>query len=238
MKKIFFNVTACICAGLLFVGCNKDDEDDVVEGGSSPFDGVIVATNIVNAPSNSQVDVLKAFVSNGRRDDEYREYEIASASYKDGGFTLTLPATIPDQYLLLPDQYLLYVDCLFDGVIISDMNAKLTVIEEGEVDAFKDGNSVGCFAHYYYSRKDDYRIEGDEDVYVMYFYVDRDVSITGTGTGTGTNGTVKFELFLKRGWNIAWIITHYYAANTRSEICTTSTGPSSRLKWHYYDVNY
>ncbi|GHT41882.1 hypothetical protein AGMMS49965_12410 [Bacteroidia bacterium] len=229
MKKIFFNVTACICAGLLFAGCNKED-DDVVEGGSSPFDGVIVATNIVDAPSNSQVDVVKAFVRYADDDGEYgyREYEIASAPYKDGGFTLTLPATIPDQYLY-------YVGDTFGSpeIIISDMNAKLAAISNKEVDAFKDGNHVGSFAHSYSrEEKPGYLSEGDESVAVIYIYVDRNVSITKTETTT--NGTSKIELFLKRGWNIVWEIEHY-AANTSSESLTTSTGPSSRLKWHYHD---
>ena len=142
---------------------------------------------------------------------------IAKAPYNNGSFKIRLPKTI-DQSLLWPvSEYMEE-----EGITISDMNAKVCLIESFEAyknDEYFDGLMQAAF--------------GLQMAYVEYLFADRDVNIIGTAIGEldGIDAEipVDFDVKLKKGWN---------AVYTSISILTlsgsvTTTKPSTNIEWMF-----
>ncbi|GHT44355.1 hypothetical protein AGMMS49965_19820 [Bacteroidia bacterium] len=222
MKKIFFNVTACICAGLLFAGCNKGS-------GGSGFDGVIQATAVSLPPGLTadevDIDEVKVVVHRENGKDE----DIASGVYDKGRFILNLPLIVQDKYLSP------ITDGLSGGVKVSDVDAKLC--GRDEILAYKGENQVGelCYVkEVYYNNEDDPFAEYEG---MVFWYVDRDVNITGSyseigGDDNNITESIKYNLSLKKGWNKVYYKQSGDKANNTVSAEITSTELSG-LTWYY-----
>ncbi|WP_226995343.1 hypothetical protein, partial [Candidatus Symbiothrix dinenymphae] len=84
-KNVFLLAAMAVSAG--FVGCNKeeDEENGVGVDGSIKADGSLEITASNVSTGAVEVDSVKVVVWSN---EDQKEYIIASAPYKDGGFTL------------------------------------------------------------------------------------------------------------------------------------------------------
>ncbi|GHT24190.1 hypothetical protein AGMMS4957_16800 [Bacteroidia bacterium] len=220
MKKIFFNVTACICAGLLFAGCNKEDDEDVNNSGGSGFDGVIKAT-AVNLPPGltaDEVDIDEVRVVFHSREDYNDEYVVRSG-YDNGRFILNLPLIVQDKYLSTT------AEGLSGNVKASDVNAKGCSVKS--IEAYKGENEVGELV--YYKADDEDPNAAAEVETIWYMYVDRDVNITGSTIDDHFIAkNVKYSLSLKRGWNKVYLKLEKTGTTSLETLRTEPSG----LTWH------
>jgi hypothetical protein len=142
---------------------------------------------------------------------------LASAAYINGGFTLTLPATVSNQYLTP------FMEETPDGIYCSDVNVKTS--NSLQVNAYKNGATV-YRGFLYDDGNHDYRYDG---VRADFLYADRDADITGT-VSEG-NVTLSCSVHFKRGWNIMYEVVTNSGNNVRY-----TTSLQSGLGW-YFDEN-
>ncbi len=175
MKKYFLNAAClCLCAGLAFTSCDKDDESPETNS-INP----IVAT-VVDG-SSYDPDRVEGYLGNSLN-------PLATAPYSNGGFTLTLPETVDDEYL---QKQLVE---LADEFTVSDTNAKTNYLQ---IYGYKSNNIMGEFR--YMNPSTSMKIEAH------YMYSDRDVSVTGSRLMYDDENLV-YDLYLKAGWNIVYMI--------------------------------
>ncbi len=230
MKK-FKNVflLAAMAVSAVFVGCDKENDpsnDDPSDpsGGLTPptvfddqgltssvFDGKIQAT-VENAPSNAQVDSVRAIVrytDSAKATNGYTVYHVlAAGKYENGSFTLNLPGTIPEQLILFS-----VADIPVGMTISSDANAKMTEIDMLYwFDAYKDGKSVGAF---YYG--DEHWAKG---IFLSFVYATGNISVKGS------SGVLICDMRFGKGWN------KLYNIHTEQNGEITTTKPSG-LKWYF-----
>ncbi len=229
MKK-FKNVflLAAMAVSAVFVGCDKENDpsnDDPSDpsGGLTPptvfddqgltssvFDGKIQATVAGGDSLNSKIDFVKAFV----RVHGANDYEVASAPYSNGGFTLNLPETVPILGGYEPQE----------GITVSDTTVKST--EVTGIRAYKGATEVGTFHYYYYE-------SADFASGATFVYADKNVSITGSFLHD--NEVVTYNrISLKRGWNKVY--GKMSKKTTPQTLEFTSTEPSG-LKWIFLPNN-
>ena len=188
-----------LCATFL-VSCEKDNDINENEGSASK----IVATNVING--SSQIATVKTIIWHG---DDYEDYDvIAQASYKNNGFTMELPASLPAK-CLLPIMYLVSSDYEGAEQLISDRTVKGNTLW-----GFRAYNSndeyLGFLQYSAYSEDYDW-------CEAIWFYVDKDVTVLEQ-RGDNVN------LNLKKGWNICY----------NSDVFFTSKKPSGfNLKWEF-----
>jgi len=232
MKRKFFKLGLFLTLGLtttVFYSCEKNDNGDESSNVSK-----IIATNVVNG--SPEIVTVKAEVSwyNGNN---YEYYTIAEAPYKDNGFTLELPATVPAQYL---DSIMENGDEVFiKGITVSDKTVIGTSFEC--FDAYdKNDDSIGGL---YYLSVDD-NGNGSE---AWWFYVDKEVTINGQNKQEYEDfNEVDISIFnnltLKKGWNIIYLtVTHVYNQSTQIDTYTNTFSnqkPSGvTLKWYFDSFN-
>jgi len=212
MKKLLKKLALLplFCGLVLTSACSNDDEN----GNDIPtswFDGTITAT-VVNG--NDYNDLIRRIVALCVENNE----EIASGTWLNGGFSITLPATLPNDML-----FSLYEEA-GAGVIISNRDAK--IIETVAFLAFdSEGHNVGVL------------IYGDLEIMVAFTYADRDVTVTGgfTNDDFGFSFSVTHNVSLKRGWNKVFGTER--TTETGIEV-STSTQPINGLRWHFVEENY
>ena len=199
------SVAGAIClAGLtVFSGCNKDDDSSGSGDGNGGNASKITATNVIN--SSSRIVTVKA------EDYWYSDYDvIAQAPYKNNGFTLELPATMAAKYLEPIE--------VEEGVTVSDRNAKYYELEE--FSGFdKDDETIG----YFY-------LGDEDDSNVSWLYVDRDVTVKGEYNYE--DYTEKYDVKLKKGWNVVYVIITESYSKGKS---VTSQKPSGINPQWYFD---
>jgi hypothetical protein len=174
MKCNFF-ITAFVglFTVIAFNSCIKGDNNN--NSGSADN---IVAVRVKNGDDlNRVIDVVKALIGNDREDGGGNRHVVASAPYKDGGFTLKLSASIDDQYLGK------FADNMPKNIQLSDSDAK-----GGSVHLYAYKSEIGAGEFYH----------GTADWKGYLMYADRDVSMTGAA------GTKEYDLHLKRGWNMVY----------------------------------
>lgn len=196
-----------------FTACNKDDDD----GDSSTVGSKITAT--VSGVGSGQVDTVVLYYS------AHATYElIAKAAFKNNGFTMELPETLPSRYLetLKND--------MPAGVAISDASAKGCF--NTSIRALKNDSFVGDIEYLNFSGKEeDYKTGA---AYVELVFVDRDVTITGTDTND--DYTQQYNCNLKKGWN--YIADVYKGEDSnKKDIYEATTSLPGGLKW-YFSSNY
>jgi hypothetical protein len=225
MKRTHFWKMALI--GLIAVtticSCNKENDNGDGNDNGVIKNNVITAVVDSGASYNAIIDSVKASVYFANSDDSY--VAIARAPYVNGGFTLTLPASLNNQYLRLFSQ-----NFSSSGITISDANAMGTLTSLQAYKTNENGQERLTGAFYY--------LVNDWKSTWMY-YADRDVNITGSQTdyyGSYTY-TKKYDLHLKKGWNMCYVKnTENIDENTHeieSEI-TTQT-PQGVGKWYFDD---
>ena len=166
-------------------------------GGGSSNASVINVTNVVG--SVSSIAMVKAL-------ERASKDEIASAEYKNNGFKLNLPTTMPSKYLKLVSEYFSIPQSL-----VSDNTAKLASID---VSAYNSaGNKIGSFILEY--RGADYYVSAH------YYYVDKNVTIQGTHI-------IPWNCTFKKGWNVM-----YEIARSGGGEFTTQKPAGANLEWHY-----
>jgi len=124
-------IAICLAGIAMFSDCSKPDpEPDVCEPEPNLTNLLEINATNVNG-SSSDIATVTVF--------KWKEEEIASVEYKDGGFKLNLPVTLPDKYLS---------PAWFEGAIISDKEAQICKIDE-----FLAYNSIGerIGQFYYYA---------------------------------------------------------------------------------------
>ena len=183
LKKFFLTFLA---TSIFAIGYSQNGEVDLE---TNTFDGTITA-DVVNGNDYNTI-ISKVEVVSGHAEID----PIAEGDYQDGGFTLTLPSTFDDQYLM--DITELFFDENPENFVISDESARTLPLFDENFKAYnEDGELVGNFI--YVNEDDDGAL-----TYAAFFYVDRDVDITGTVDFDPDIYT--FSMSLKEGWNIVYI---------------------------------
>ena len=203
---------------IVFNGCDKDNNDnggDDGNGGTGGSGFKITATNVING--STLVTTVKALA-----DDD----AIAQAPYKNNGFTLELPETVPSKYLEL------IAEELPDGVTISNENLKILYLYD-IVGYDEDEDEIGFF----------YLVEENEDseYYTSWMYADSNATIKGEDKDTDGDDEYieKYDFNLKKGWNVVYeIYTESYNDSTEKGVYTstfTSQKPSGvTFTWNFY----
>ena len=229
MKKRFLNFGLFLTLGLttaVFNSCDKDDDNDGSTNGDNA--SKITATNVING--STQIKTVKALVY-WESDDDYGSDAIAQAPYQNNGFTLELPATLGAKYLETLD-----ADDL-EGITVSDKNFKSYSLDD--LSGYnEDDDEVGYF---YLEEEND-----DSEHYTSWIYVDRDVTIKGENNEIDEEYDEeyieKYDLTLKKGWNIVYGSDTESYENGRDVYSYTmsSKKPSGvNYTWNFYgDYDY
>jgi len=201
VKSFFFTaILAVMCAGL-----NSCDPPERPDGENPP--NVIEAKNVIGNTDN--VDSVKAMIYDFENE---KEYVISSTKFENGGFKLTLPSTVlylnPISFMFDPDE-----------VIISNMEAKHTILGSGSIGGFDvAGEHIGEFSFY---PVDNYNLWS----ILYYVYLDRDCTIK-----TPSNyDEYTVDCSFKKGWNVL------YLYESDNPIYTTTKPSEVNLKWYYYE---
>ena len=212
MKKVFFTLAVFVCTATFFAACNKDeDEGSAVTINATVDDG---------ASYNSSIDEVKAVISHG----DTVIFVVASGSYTNGGFSLTLPKSIDGKHLEPMDTD------IPEGVTTSNLQVKGCGVN---LYGYKSGEVVGMFQN---GKNDDVTYTAAES----YIFVDGNTSISGSSSETsdlmGMPITIKtsYNLTLKKGWNLVYL--NMTPTVTETEISMTmdiSNTQISGLKWYF-----
>ena len=219
-KKYFLCIVICFCAGIVFSGCNKDNDGT----GTSSIKS-IVAQVVHGANFNSEIDVVKAVMYYG---EDEKEYVVAEGEYKNGGFTIILPETVDNKYLQSDGEVdIEYVgEGVPDGIKVSDPTVRMGVID---LEGYKSDEYIDDFiyAKFQISEKKITLSAGG------FCYVDKDVKITGSVSEKDEEGykmTVSCNMFLKQGWNIMYVSLVFIE---NEMIISATTKDPGGMKWYY-----
>jgi len=187
MSRRNFLVTLCgalLAAGVVFSGCEKDKDDGLV---SSAFDGKITATLEKGGETynylNSKVNKVSAEIG---RDEEI----LASGTYANGGFTLTLPQPTAKYFETNGDEN----DAPVAGINVSDKNAKIS-------EPIKDIIAYDSVSYDYGDELYYGKVDKNSETEVSFMYADRDVTITGSSQDeyNGIKYETLYSISLKKG---------------------------------------
>jgi hypothetical protein len=191
---------------------NDDDDDE----NNAIQNNIIIAVVESGASFNGKIDSVKAEFYSESNDGSYDDVLItlASAPYKDGGFTLNLPVSVNSQYF----ESLGFDEGVPQGVTISNLETKRVVVN---LLAYKSGSYIGYFYH---------GAGGWQGIPV---YFDSNCNITGSYTNTYTTSTSKYSYNVsgEKGWNMSYI-KETDKGNNSSEEETTTIVPAG-AKWHF-----
>lgn len=200
MKKLFliFSIVA-----LTLAACSSDNG-----GGNSTPKGYTVTASSISSFEGSDASNIKT-VKAVNEDDMV----ITTGTFKNDGFSLTLPATLDEKFLTLK------WNTLGAGLSISDNQTKSTEIYFMGYGA--SGKPVGQLVD----------ILGDQTI-ILYIYVDRNLKITGEYTykEDGTTYTNNYNLTLSKGYNKV-AQNYYYSTNTISYVCPAPVGVNTWYFW-------
>ncbi|GHT20370.1 hypothetical protein AGMMS4957_07060 [Bacteroidia bacterium] len=206
-SKNVFLLAAMAVSAVCVSSCGDDEPEFVNKVLFIPNN--VIDVKVENGTAyDSQIDSVKA-VFMGNNPQEY--FFIASGKYADGGFTITLPTTLDNQYLMqIPEQ---------DGVKVSDISAQICIVNTFV--AYKDGRYVGRITSYT-------RIDEHFSLFAAFFYADKNVSMI--------NGSEK--AFLQTGWSKGY---GYSTGEEDLQVPETPTPDAtlSKVKWYFgADENY
>ncbi|MCL2511087.1 MAG: hypothetical protein FWF09_03450 [Bacteroidales bacterium] len=204
MKKVFLSICcmSLLAISLISVSCNKDSKDsDNGSGGSF----VITAKNVIG--DDDEIANVEAFVANYNGN----IYKIASDQYKNNGFQLTLPATVPNESL-----WSMYeLGCIDD--LVNHTNAQTTIMGMLAFDG--EGARIGSF----------WLADFESGVLVSYLYADRNFSVKGYDCDDW-----KWDCTFKKGWNEVYynheLTTTQKPSGTNLQWCFMELGSGDYLK--------
>jgi len=213
MKKLLKKIALLplFCGLILTSACSNDDENGNDNNNNdiptSWFDGTITATVVNGNDYDDLIDEIVAWAwANYDYSDDGNEI-IARGNWANGGFTITLPATLGDRFLFPGGEE---IEDDFETITVSDRNLRISLFEGIRFDA----EGIGGF------RK--YREDENSRREMIIVYADRDATVIGT------EGLYTFQISLKRGWNKVYVTERY-----RGELIQT-TEPISGLRWHFF----
>ena len=218
-------ILAGISSSIMFTGCGKDGDSEESDNGEIGGNALkITATNVIN--SSPQIATVKVELWWETSNDNGSDV-IVQAPYKNNGFTLELPATVQDKYL----------DLLAEGapssITISDKTVKYTSFEDIEAYDKDDGN-IGGF----------YLTNVDDSAYVMWFYVDKNVTVKGEYKEIDEEYNEEyigqFDMDLKKGWNavyskVAESRNNSTGRDVQTNTITTQKPSGVNFSWYFED---
>jgi len=203
MNKTF---SYLVIATMFFVACNKNEQTS-----DHSFVVVLEATNLNisgNLNTNVNVATVKAMLSAIREDLDGKQYflnnEIASAEFKNGGFKLNFPETLPNEYL--GSMYELFNIFSYEGITVSDRQVKTGDISIYAYD--NAGNYVGNFKFV------------SDGWYTQFMFADRSFTVKGNLQ----SGSVE-DCSYHKGLNIEYVI---WGGNTKA---TTNKPSNENFRW-------
>jgi hypothetical protein len=234
-KKILTMAFVSLLAAATFCACSKDDEDDYISTLSGEFSVKVEG----GSSYNSKIDTVKLeLYRNGN-------YEVCSDRYAKGGFTLDLPETVPNRYLVdIDDEDESFVPDI-DGIAISNTKVKMGW---AELSAYKwTTYNYGYDYNYGYSQRVGYFYHETDEWEGGLVYMNGDVTISGTGEEEdddyyGYNEdysrqyVYKFSVNAKKGWNILYVKRTSVETKTK-EVRTyeyTTQAPANAV-WRFKD---
>jgi len=186
------------------------------------FDGRIVATVVNGSNYNALISSVGVFAEFETPAGWWDDEQIATGTWSNGGFTVTLPTTLQDRFLFNLDDIL-----DLDNFTVSDRTARVSMLNGLWIDAFgSNGDIIGSFWN---------NRETENSWAAMFFmYADRNVTITGTDQGAMWRETT--NLSLRRGWNRVFIEER---DSMGWELSVVTTTPISGLRWYFncWDCN-
>ena len=200
-------ITAAMILMAAFASCKKDRTggDDNGGGGGSNNPSIINAKVVGGDDYNGKIITVKALLE-GVDDD----YVAASGKYENGGFWLSLPRTVPEQYLISISYFFDYED--FEGTI-SDWEAKIGLLWIGAYNS--QDEEIGEF----------WCTDDENEVAASYIYVDRNLTIKGHHPYSSD----EFDFSCTKGWNIFYEVEREY----HKYLLTTKKPLGANLKWYY-----
>jgi len=190
MKNFIF-LAAIMIAAQSFISCG-------------PFFGkggelTIEATVSNGAEYNDFVDEVRAMGYYSDSSYYWEDIIIATGSWRNGGFKITLPTNI-DARLLEP---VFKVGDLPDDITINNPTVKGVTV--GQIQGFKNNSNV-CYFYHLYRDPDDEPGVYFRSVDVYYKFVDGDCKAFGSHVIVGSEGTctLSVDLNLKKGWNAVY----------------------------------
>lgn len=224
MKKTFLSFGLFLALGLTTTVFNSCEKDDDFDGGTTDVNtSKITATNVING--TTKIKTVKALAYWVSDDEDNGIDTIAQAPYQNNGFTLELPATLGAKYL----EPLNEVD--LEGFFVSDRNFKSHILY-GLIGYNEEDDKIG---HFFLEEEND-----DSEHYTFWIYVDRDVTIKGEYNEVDDGYIIKYDLSLKKGWNIVYHSqTESYENGRDLYSYTISNNKPSGVNytWNFYD-NY
>ena len=223
-------VAACFCAGIVFTGCNKDDD--------TVYSSITSINAKVENGGSYNFDNVKAVMYF----DDWDEYVVAEGRYTNGGFSINLPESVNQMYLspiVESDE-----DDLFPGWLkISDETAKGGGID---LEGYKSGNYMGDFYLTNITETDtetSYSLSMSEAGFI---YVDKNVTLKGSIIekdyieGIEVPMEASANAALKKGWNILYVTMSLSVKVTTKGITASgkviiTTKKPGGLKWYFED---
>ena len=226
MKKSIF-LGCILIAALSFTSCeNSKNGGDLtinvkVENGAD-YNKLVDEVSAINYIYTEVYDPYWDYWYYTRQD-----FYIATGTYKNGGFKLTLPKQIDNRLFNNFD----YDIDIPSGVSVSNTNVKTATVDRFK--AYKNTEYVDDLFYGYIN----YTVTNYYEVFVSYIYVDADVKITGSYKYNGPyydedyTETEEYDANLKKGWNTVYMI---YDVTAKKEVQTfTTKKPKADLKWYF-----
>ena len=219
MKNLFLKLgllPALILAATTFVSCGGNEPE-------LPDNSVISARNVVAVGNGNINDIasVRAGFLNTIWSDRFPvlRYEIlGEAPFQNSGFTMQLPATLPDNFLrLVTDLFPDFAEITVTG------NSNARWLPGIDLVAFDEsGNEIGVF-----NLVGEIDIENRTGTTVRWVYVDSNVSVIVPNTATRWGQTFVYytaaNLNLRKGWNIVYATISVENIENISHITTTLT---------------
>ncbi len=179
---------------------------------------------IIETPTIQGTELVRKVVA--VMDDKPRpEYEIATADFVNGKFSLKLPLTLPsDKLMPMTERF-----DLPDGVTMTPSTAYGDAVNIDACDA--NGKQIGVLS-----------MEGaTKDDFAVYMYVDRNVQITGSSTSTydGVDYKNVYDISLVKGWNLLYYKKEFIKGTEgkNDKYVDTQTTNKMSVKWVYYKMD-
>ncbi len=208
--KNVFLLAALAVSAVSFTSCDKEsdneNENNNNNNNTQTADTLVISATGVTLPNGETVNTVKALVSG-------TVSVIATGTYANGGFTLTLRTPTAAQVDTVKKS-------MASTITVTPADAKGTRVDE--IRAYSGETLVGSFHHY--------KRDGGVTTSVTFYYVDKATILNGSATDSD-GITMNFSnLSLQKGWNKV-----YQTVNGQT-VGFTTTEPAG-LAWGFDAAN-